>query len=406
MALFSFLSRKKTAHLEVLLEIGSASVAGSLVVVVPGELSHIVYAIRKELPFQKDLDPKKLLIDAVAVTKKVCEELLHKGMPRTADFHLSRPKNIHVILSSPWYVPHLGHVSLGEKGPIVVSESIARDTVEEEAKRVLAEYNAEKISTAQVSVLEKRVIGMRLNGYPVTHISRQSVETASVTTYVSVVPRSVEKEISSAVGSVFHGSILFSSFTFFSYTVLRDLCEEIAHFSVFHVNGEVTDLAVINDGELAQVCSFPLGKNFIIRSLCHSTGVPPELCQSDVSVVFSGKMSPESQTSVSRVLEDAKKEWASVFESSLRSISQNTPIPHITIPLLDADIKPLFVDMFSKKATEKSSIPYLEMREISQEKIRKEVVSLPDVLPDSKMLLGALFLKRLVELRHQKGDIL
>ncbi len=401
MALFSFLSRKKPAHLEVLLEIGSASVAGSLVVVIPGEMAHILYVTRRDLPFQKELDSKKLLIDTVAVTKSVSEELLQRGMPQTAGYDVERPEHIHVILSSPWYVAHLGHVSLGEGDEIEASEEVAREALDTEATRILAEYVENELPASQVALLEKRIIGMRLNGYPVTHISPQIVSSASVSTYVSIVPKSVEDAFSSAIGSVFHADISFSSFTFFSYAMLRDVCEDIAHFSVFHVNGEVTDMAIINDGELSQVSSFPLGKNFIIRALCRDTGVPPLLCQSDISLLTSNKISESEKNTVRMVVEKAKMEWASVFESSLKSISQSTPIPHITIPLLDREIKPLFIEMFSKKAIEKRGIPYLEMREVPTERIKKEVAYPTNLVPDIKMLLGALYIKRLVDKQYK-----
>jgi len=341
---FSLFSRsQKEEHLIAVFDIGSASVAGALVLIKEKEEPKIIYSVRKDMAFQEELDFNRFQSSMRGTLAVVARDLERNGLSHLTFTHLGSytPERVYCTLSSPWYVSQTRFTSYVPKEKFRVTKKIIQDLTE-------GEVEAFKKSSAvmehvgkqeAVKVIEKKTVQVKLNGYDTPAPYDKEAVQMNLTTLISVAPKETLNEIAEEIRRVFAiEHVEFNAFPTVFFDVVRSSLKAPEHFMLIDVSGELTDVSLVRGDVLLETSTFPRGKKSIIRTLASAVGTSPEEASSLIHLYHEGKLEDEQKKRVEKALESARGEWMSLFQKALRNLSEDFSVPSTVYLSADNDL--------------------------------------------------------------------
>ncbi len=336
-----FSSKKTHQKLVAVFDIGSASIGGSLVLLsqtpkgvapIPPKILHVV---RHPFIFQEDFDFSRFvfsMLQALEATGKDLEAL-----------KLGAPKEVYCYLSSPWCAGQTRVVTFQKNTPFTFTKKLWRELIGREvATFKVREFTDYMEAGDEIRILEQKTMHMALNGYPITDPVGKKATDLAMSLYVSISPEKIVAAIEHSIEHFFRAPLHFSSFVFGTYIAVRDAFAGEKQFLLVDVAGEVTDIGLVRDGILSESASFPSGKNFVVRRV--STGLnrtgPDALAL--INLATSGSINQNMKPDMDKLLEKARTEWLSYFQSALANMSSDLSLPSTVFLTADADMAAWF----------------------------------------------------------------
>ncbi len=335
------LSTKKEKPV-IILDIGSSSIGGAIVLIVKDNPPVVLYSIRKQIEIKNDINFSRFLSLMAGTLESVLVEL--------AETSKSSPKKIFCILSSPWYTARTHFMKIEKKTPFIITHKMIDDLIDKKVSIINDDVinKKNKIIGGVPRIIDVQNIQTKLNGYETSNPYDKKVKLAEITLFVSIGSEQTIKLIEDKASRVFRCDVKFSSFSLVSFVAIRDIFSE-NNFLFLDITGEVTDVSMTKNGVLVKNVAFPLGKNFLIRRIASKFNTGVEEAESLFSMFNSGNSDVATRDRLNKVLEEAKKEWILSFTEVLQAFSGDSYIPNSVFITADNDVQEWYMNAINEE---------------------------------------------------------
>lgn len=345
--MFGFSSSKKSvSKAKLVFDIGSKSVGGGIFDKTSSGKARLIHTLREPIAFKSRLTGDKFQVAMLSSLRRVLFHLDSYGVMRAR----SEQKSIHrfdsiaVFLSSPWHASETKLLTLQMSKPAVITKSLVDDLINEEEKSFEKKLAEAGQGEGGFDLLERKIIEIRLNGYPTTKPYGKTADKIEVMIFESVAPTSVIGAIKSAIGKRFPSDhIEFHTFSAAAFASLRDLFPKTEDFLIVQVGGEMTDISLIKKGVILGIVSFPLGHNGLLRSLSEICENHPDCALETLITLHRESSASDCDTEkVERAIAGTKMAWLKQFNSAISNFSSETFLPKSVFLFEDSPYARLF----------------------------------------------------------------
>ncbi len=319
------LNPKKTKTAAII-DIGSSSVGAALIEYAPHSKNicpTIIYSIRKEIIFDESLDFKRF-ITALSNTLATIVETIHQKAAGPIDHY-------HCSLPSPLYLSQTKNIRYGEPKPFTVTSALLKDLTTKTAASFAQNNHGlyPELQNDQTFILESTVMQTRLNGYVTEKPEQKQAQTMSLAHHVSLTSTAVRQKMAEMITKYDRrATVNFHSYAFEIFSTLRDIVAETS-FIVIDISGELTDIFLVTEDVLFGAASFPLGRNFIIRSIASSLNTVYAEAESTLNLYTEGKTNPTTTATLTTKLTEIRAEWMNQLKETLGKFQESSLLPEL-----------------------------------------------------------------------------
>ncbi|MEK7607666.1 MAG: hypothetical protein AAB484_01940 [Patescibacteria group bacterium] len=354
----SFFSPK--SELALIFDIASSSVGAGLVRLARNEPARVIHSIREVIPYQTTIDPDRLFRDMIEVLKKVYGDIIKQGVTHLtgSEFRHVKIGRIFYSFASPWSATQTKTLSIKRNEPFVFTHELLNNLMLDEEEKFKKEaIVTRRVSPAVLSVIERRIIQTRLNGYDVRDPFDKRAREADISYFSGIVPKLVLDK-TMEVCHVSHTSKNIKAYTFslIAYSAIRDAFPKENDFIHIRIGGEISDVSVIEDGLIMASASFPSGQNNVIRKIAENLNMTKEetfsflnLYMKDHAKIVSGD---RSEIVISRFM----NEWVVSLRAVLEKLENSMFLPQKLFLIMDGELTDLFVKALETDMTNNSNI--------------------------------------------------
>lgn len=342
-------------EVDLILDIGSGSVGAALVVCVAGKKPSVVYSVRKDLAFQKRLDPKRLPIVLTQTLTSILSLVMKEGVKhlRFTQSGIGNIRDVHVYLASPWYVSHTKTVSVTKDSPFEVTRQVLQSYIAEEQKTLMDSLPSHEGQFEEgIRPVEHVVVKLLLNGYetalPIGKLARE----LCLSIYVSLMPENIATVIETAVYNTFHPRKLrFHSFGMSAFSSIRSLNPASEDFIFLDFGSEVSELFLVRHGAFTDGVSVPCGKHSFVRMVAEELAVDESVALSQIRLYVSKQADPATHERIAKSLMRIKEEWLAHLSVALDVLDKTSTLPDKVYVTADSDMLPLIFEYGKELAT-------------------------------------------------------
>lgn len=335
MPLFSISPKKELA---LLIDVGSSSVGASLVLTGGDGPPHVVAARRNSLRLQGKINFEQFFGSMTETLRLTVTEVI--------PLFQKRPKKIYCFLASPWYASQIRTVYMRKERDFVFTKEIFENLIAKEVKEFEAtEILKLKKRAAPVNFIENKVVNIKLNGYHVDNPVGKYAREVELSLFFGIAPQRAVKSITDCLNKIIpETEIIFHSFLLPFFAVVRNLFLDTADFLLIDIGGEVTDVSLVRGHVISGTVSFPLGKNFLLRSASDALKKEINETYSLMKLFFEGKLEENTKREIETALIPARTLWLKSFHKGLEDINNALLLPNRVILVADTDTVKWFVD--------------------------------------------------------------
>lgn len=309
----SFLGRKKTSQASsVFIDIGNGNVAAAIGIHDEKNHFHIDYVSRKCVTLDNDA-PKD------AVFKTVIRVL--SDVVKDASSHASRGlferkhhiQDVHIGVSSPWYISKTFSIEVTKKNPFIVSKKLIEDTLSQEIQRFVKEVHEgvyKGMIEGELMIHEQNVVSTSLNGYKTNNPYGKETSSLSMSVYVSLFAKDFIEQVTHVLEShIVFKHITFHSFPFLCGSAITKLFSNDTTAFVVDLTDHTTDVTYIKNGVLENTTSVPLGASDIVERAAKALGVEYHVGFSTLHAFAESMLGDVASAKVSQAVKLSKDEW-------------------------------------------------------------------------------------------------
>ncbi len=361
-----FRSSKKKGDVCLVLDLGNASLAGSLTHFSPGLPPEALFTVRVPFVIRGHAHPEKIQTTLLSQLHEVLDTIHQKGFQheyfKTHDKKIGR---VLVVCASPWYASKTKKVTVSNPKSFFVTKAFLDDVLIKEADLFSAELSSGTHGEQYVNgvtVMEKTIVDAKINGYSLQNPVGQKTTLCDVTLYLGLSSTDMVKAINDQILKFFSvnaSAILWHSFPLVAYTALQKIFPHERDYLLCDVTGEVTDITRVTEGVVGETVSFPSGKFFLIRKLMQVLDVPAPVAQSFLHLSQEGTVVSEMGQKIETVLVDAEREWSIYLEdafSSLVASSGVQTLPQKMYMTADPDVASIFMKFIQTPHTDTTAL--------------------------------------------------
>lgn len=398
MSLFQH-NQKNGQRFVIVFDIGSSSIGGAFVSIDQDKPPEIIFATRKDIPFQEKLNFPRFL----ELMIKTLEEMFTSMQKAGGGVKVSQAC---CVLASPWYASQTRLVHYNQHEPFTVTEKGLNKLIQKEIEifRNSKLFMHGKVGETMPEIMESKNIQMKLNGYEVRDPFGKRVSELEVALYISMIPSNIYRSINDSIMKFWHvDNVHFASFAFTAFDTIRDIFSDESSFLFMDISGEVTDISLAKDNVLLESISFPVGKNMLIRNLAEEMNVPVALANSELNLYLEDKSTPAHVKQMEATLIPAAKEWLRLFENALAELAVEFPIPRTMFYTTDNNVNKWFRDAiettdFKKFAQDDGEF---SIRSLGSEFLGRFVKVVEPDFQDQFLAIEAIFAKKIYSLNKK-----
>jgi len=310
----------------IILDIGSASVAGSRVVISTDKKKiDFKDSVRHEANFKNRISFKVFFEEIEGALKNTLIGLKKSN---------NRPVGkIVCFLSSPFYLSKTKTLVYTQKSPFVVNNKLINKLMAKEAEEFLVSRKKiyPEIADDENCLIESKIMAVRLNGYSVASVDSQSAVKLEIDGYLSLSSKAVTHRLTEIINQTGLGkNVIFHSFAFAGFSTLRDIDDDDDDtFVLLDISGELSDLIFSLKGVLLENLSFPIGKNYIIRKTAEVFKTVPAEARSLIKLYSNGQANAQIEEKISQALGEIKKDWNKTFRQGLSALMEVGILPEL-----------------------------------------------------------------------------
>ncbi|MES2314488.1 MAG: hypothetical protein V4524_00935 [Patescibacteria group bacterium] len=319
MNLFSHTSKDQ---LNLIIDIQSSVVRGSLVLLRAGQLPYIVWTESVDITYRTNTR-SAFLVDTTVKGVKIVATSAHTYV-RNATAHPGLPSHIfkvHCVLSSPWIVSQARTINQQFERETKITRAHVNDIIKGERAELA------KQSEDSLIGIEEKIFDVRLNGYSIAQWEGALSHTLEVSFAVSLAGKHIIERFTDASK---HAGVSGSHVDFHSSLLLQHIglsdhfASSIPHVLV-HVHGELTDIVVASGQTCILFGSHPIGVRSIIRKLSHQLKITDSTADSLLKMYEDGHIDPIHGASDIEIIHKILATWT----DNCHKVTDLVPVNHV-----------------------------------------------------------------------------
>ncbi len=378
-----------------LLDIGSSSVGGSLVLMQGDNRVKVLYVVRKSIDMLKGFDKAQMLPLMLKTTEEVLSDLKKHTKDPIHHFFTS--------LASPWYSSTIQTIQIHQEKPFTVTHSIVDMLIASEVKNFKSLLGSRKETAGKLEVIDTYTVQVKLNGYETANPYDKVAKALDATLFISMGLKSTLDELEKRILHIFPGrDIVFNSFTIAAFAVIRDVFTDIHDFIFLDITGEVTEIALAKKNTLRKTATFPIGKNFFLRKIAEKLKTTPEEATRLLATARKQKNNIDDSGNLNIILKEAVDEWFDALSNSLDTFSDELALPRDVFFTVHPDLAPLFEEVLQKRKPENIMLVGSSFRvKFLNENLCGAFCDIPERLAkDPFLLLESMFRRKTLQAEH------
>ncbi len=330
-------NKKVSSYYALVLHIGSGSVESALVLFAQGVKPTIISTTHSEMPIEEVSDSLLYVSRMHAALDRALASLQKKTT--------LIPTKIYVALSSPWCMGQMRSIHYAKKTPFAFTAKLGNELIDTDTGRFV-EGLRESFEGEALSVLDTTIVETKMNGYTVTSPIGAKGREVEMLTYASVIPKSIQSALRHSIERHYRAPIGFFSYSLASYVATRDMTlDKHGSYLLLTIENELSELALVERDVLRGSSTFPLGKNFLLRTLMAELQQSPLETISLLTLCKEGRAHEKVATRISRILEVVELEWKAGLVRAIHSLSGAFTLPSTLIIVGAADTASWFLKM-------------------------------------------------------------
>lgn len=387
----SFLSKKTAAELSLTIDIESNNVSAGFFETSKNGKPKFLYIAKESFPFDKELTATSLLSSMSKSLDLVLMHSLKYGLAHLNSLGSNKYilGRVTVSLSSPWHISEIKTLSLTKENPFIVAESQVKELVSAEEKDFESRFGSNSSTNkSELELVERKIVTAYLNDYQTETPFGKQASKLEIVLFTSISERKIMTKIKNIIARHFpNHEPVFHSFMLVAFAGLRDMFPENDNFLLVQIGGEVTDIAIAKAGKLAEVVSFPLGHNILVRSLdlvCKNS--PSCELETLIKLYHEAKVEDRQRGKIKFALADAKLKWTEAFNDAISNFFGETFLPKNVFLLCSGKYGKLFEDFLKTVNSSRftlSSEPFEVIRlgdDAVEQLVNRESGAVPDVV--------------------------
>ena len=339
-------NKSKSGETALLLDVGSGSIGGVIVAYKRDKKPRIIYSIRKELPFSKNVTSDKSISSMRLSLEAVLSELVRKGFLETKEkaFGHSLPEYVVCTLSSPWHISTVRDINFNFEEKEEIDSRFLSDLVENEVHEFQDKVDKSELAGKPFEVIEKLFIKFLVNGYHVENPLNKKSTHFNFKIFLSIASNKHLDYIRNTINRHLPGrEIIFKSFSSVYFSTLSKIFPHEDRFLAVHISGETTDISVIKDRAIIETASFPLGRNFMVRKITSEIkGLEPIAALSMIKIHKKDESDRRLSKKFQEILKQTADDWIKLFFDALNDLSAGMFLPSRTFVMSGEGYSVLF----------------------------------------------------------------
>ena len=324
-----------------ILDVGNGSIGVAVALLSSQETPMIIASIRDLVLFDERPTGDKLqtiiLEKIIQSIPYILERAFHHPYFKNNSKHIEK---ILCVLSSPWFISKGKTIIVSQDKTFVITERFLEDILAKEMSAFSAEVTTDSKNSAEyvsdLEVVEKSIIGNKINGYVLDSALNQHTNHFEVSLYMSQAEKKFINGLSHIVSVYTHRGVAdmtFHTFPLIVFSCVRDMFPGVSDYLHLDIAGEITDIAWVSGTMIKKNISFPSGKNLLIRQIAKHLHVPSEVARSFFHLYMDKRAEPSTEREIDAAIADAEKEWNIYIQDALSSLSEGGTIAGLPIKI-------------------------------------------------------------------------
>lgn len=403
--MFSFF-KKPSEEISIIFDIGSGSVGAALVKFPadPRGSPTILYSYREPLKFIPRPSSKRLLSVMLRLLSNVAKHVQRDGLSHV---HLSyftpTLQRVICVFSSPWYASQTKVLKIEKEKPFKITQSFLDDIIkreDEQFKILLLEGGYEETFGPDVKVLEKKIIGTRLNGYEVKDPIDKEARELEVTFLSSFISSNILTSVEKVLHEVFHfRRVRFYSYALASWNAVQHIFPSEEEFLFFDIGEEVTDITLTTKNVLVETVSVPLGRSLFLRQVAKDLDVSAEISLSYLKMYTTRTADKKFADEIAAAVEKAQTKYFDKLFEALLGLGKRYSLPPHAFVTTDLDLANLFLDILKRKLPAELNVPegHFTVFLLGSETFKSHVEFAPYIAHDPFLALESIFIRNVIQ---------
>jgi len=330
----SFFAQK--SELALVFDVASSSVSVTLIRLAVGEPVRIIHSLSESLTHQKSVDPERLFKDMLDALRRVHENIIKQSLSKLAgtEFRHVKINRVFYSFASPWSTTQTKTLSIKKDKPFSFTHDFLNNLMLEE----------EKVFSEDLSVIERRIIQTKLNGYDVNNPFGQSINQVDVSYFTGIVPKSI-LEKTSEISHTAHISKNIKNFTFplIAYSFIKNTFPNERDFIQLRIGGEISDVSIVEDGLITGTASFPRGYRNILSDVAVESSMVESEAVSFLKMMANNHMDHTSNDKLNPIFSRFVGEWVSDLQNLLKKMNNDDHLPRKLFLTTDFEPRDFFI---------------------------------------------------------------
>lgn len=328
-------SKKQKERVVVLFDIGSASIAVGLLLLAPEKKPTLLYHTRRSMEFQKRLNFDRFFGSMKKTLSEVGNDLVKNGLPH---LHMDKKESLKLdavlcTYASPWYLSTTKVITVHEREPVTLTREFVQNILDREEKSLEGKGTYMGDLEKHLSVIERTVTGIQLNGYDVESPYGRDAQQIQITASITAVPHAVREGVEEVITNIIQGvGIVHHSFGVVATQAIQELVPKQKDFLFVDVSGEVTDVVRVEGGAVTHAISFPFGTQEMLRGITRDMKVDVHEAETLATMYEEKRLHEKARSTLSKLYEKLEMRWREEMSSALSRIVPAEMMPrHVYI---------------------------------------------------------------------------
>jgi cell division ATPase FtsA len=239
------------------------------------------------------------------------------------------PRDVHVVLSSPWQSSQTRFVSMSKEKTFKITEKVIHELMQKEEAVFVGVAKANpSLFGNDFTLFESKTMSATLNGYPIGEPIGKSAKTIELVLHLSVASQSALQSLTKTIQSeIGHAHVSFHSSVFTFFAQLRDIFPEVKSFLIIEIGEVLSEVTVVESSALSQSVSFPGGFHTQTETVAKELGRTQKEVAMYMRMYADGTLEQKLRHTLEDALQIATKNWATLFGQALSSLSKEVLVP-------------------------------------------------------------------------------
>lgn len=296
------------------------------------------------------------LLEREILSLETLGRVLHEMLP---EVHTYAPKKAVCLLGEPWILSSVRTVTISKKQPVAVTHALLDKALESDYRGMIASLQKEHGDVEDLEVVDRKVLHVEIDGYPVANPIGKKGTTIAQQLYVSLAPLAIKEKIQELVQSVFPAVTLeFTSEQFLTWFATASLFDQ--PFSLLRIGYDVIDIIVVDkQSGIRAIGHVPYGTREWYSTCASLVGIAhPRHIRSLIHLYATERLNAKSERHVEHTLRLLSKSAGRSCDQLFGMVLEQSLLPQNIILFSDSLWEPFLTRMLAENHVLKETLGF------------------------------------------------